>query len=153
MKGVYAMLCDIFNPKCVKLNLESTTKSEVLEELIEIIAAGNNDFDRRELLEAVTQRENKMHTGIMPGVAIPHGYCKTVNGIIGALGFSRAGIEYDELDGNPVHLFFLLLMDESSREEHLHALSGLYELLNSEEFSEICARGKPQEVCGLLNQY
>ena len=147
------MLNEIFTPAHIKLDLESTTKTDVFEELIETIVDRNSEFDRQSLLDAVNLRENKMTTVVRPGIAIPHGYSRTVNGIIGAIGFSRAGIEYDETDGDPVHLVFLLLMDESSREQHLQVLSHLWELLNAGAFSEIRKLRTPQEVYSLLSRF
>ena len=147
------MLSEIFTPRHIKLDLESTTKNDVFEELIGTIAAPDSEFDHRELLDAVTMREEKMNTIVLPGVAVPHGYCRNVKGIIGAIGFSRTGIEYDNSDQNPVHLFFMLLMDESSREQHLQVLSHLLELINSPAFSEIRETGTPQAVYNLLSRY
>ena len=166
------MLNDIFCPSRIKLNLEATTKADVFAELIETIAVSDSEFDRQALLEAVKLRESKMNTNILPGVAVPHGYCPNVNGIIGAMGFSKQGIEFDgagqepllpstnqkisgvELPvGNRVHLFFLLIMDESSREQHLHVLSRLLDFLNSTAFSGIQKAKTPNELYGLLCRY
>ena len=148
------MLNDVFGPERLILNLEGTTKSDVFEELIEIIAVSNSGFNRQELLEAVVLRESKMNTIILPGIAVPHGYCPSVNGIVGAMGFSREGIEYDTLDRDPVHLFFMLLMDDSSWEEHLQVLSRLLELLNSRALSKIRGvKERPQEIYKLLCRF
>ena len=144
------MLSEVFNPSRIKLDLESISKTDVFGELIETIALPDSEFDRQELLDAVTLRESKMNTHILPGVAVPHGYCATVQGIIGAIGFSRTGIEYDCSDRDPVHLFFMLLMDESSREQHLQVLSRLMELFNSAAFAGIRKAESPQEVYDLL---
>jgi len=166
------MLNVIFNPDRIKLNLESTTKTDVFVELIETIAVSHAEFDRQELLEAVKFRESKMNTNILPGVAVPHGYCPTVHGIIGALGFSKQGIEFESGEqesqlrssnqkinkievplANRVHLFFLLLMDESSREQHLYVLSRLLEFLNSTTFGGIREAKTTQDVYRLLCRY
>jgi len=166
------MLNSIFDPGRIKLNLEATTKTDAFAELIETIVVSYSDIDRQELLEAVELRESKMNTNILPGVAVPHGYCPNVHGIIGAVGFSRKGIEFDNVEqssqslskgqefrkidvplGNRVHLFFLLLMDESSREQHLYVLSRLLEFLNSSAFGGIREAKTPQEVYGLLCRY
>jgi len=147
------MLCEIFDSRRIKMDLESITKAGVFEELIETIGDHNNGIDRQELLEAVILRENKMPTIIKPGIAIPHGYCRTVKGIIGAIGFSRPGIEFGSSDLNPVHLFFLLLMDESSREQHLQVFGHLWRLLNTVAFSEIGNMKTPEDVYCLLSNY
>jgi mannitol/fructose-specific phosphotransferase system IIA component (Ntr-type) len=105
------------------------------------------------MLNAITTRENKMTTIILPGVAVPHGYCNTVHGIIGAIGFSRGGIEFDQECRDPVHLFFMLLMDESSCEKHLQVLGRLLEMINSAPLSEIRGIETSQEIYELLSRY
>jgi mannitol/fructose-specific phosphotransferase system IIA component (Ntr-type) len=72
---------------------------------------------------AINDRENKMSTGIGSGIAIPHGYSRTISTIAGAIGISKAGIEYDSLDHKPVHLMIMLVMGEASRENHLSVLN------------------------------
>ena len=128
------MLCDIFELERINMKLTGATKMDVFTELVETAAASNPDLDRQKMLESVILRENKMHTLILPGIAIPHGYSNTVSGIIGAIGYSQIGIEYD--DNNLVHLLFLLVMDEKSREQHLRVLAKLLELLKSAAFAK-----------------
>jgi mannitol/fructose-specific phosphotransferase system IIA component (Ntr-type) len=144
-------LSDIFGQELIKLDLESTTKEETFEELAGIIAGWRPEFDRQEILEAVIARENLMNTAILPGVAVPHGYCNAVGGIIGAMGFSSAGIEYDSLE--PIHFVFMLVMDESSWEQHLRVLSRLLDLLNSESFPVIQAAESTQAVYDILRRF
>ena len=147
------MLSKIFGSGRINLRLEATTKADVFGELIEIITISGSEFDRQELLDAVTLRESKMNTNILPGIAVPHGYSAAVPGIIGALGFSPAGIEYDTNDRKPVHLFFMLLMDETPREQHLQALSRLLNMLNSTAVSGIRGYETHQEVYDLLCRF
>lgn len=145
------LLSDIFGRERIKLSLESTTRDEVFEELIETIIEPHLEHDRQEMLEAVILRENQMNTAILPGVAVPHGYCSAVNGIAGAIGFSRTGIDYG--DSGPVFSVFMLLMDKSSRERHLRFLSRLLDLLNSESFAEIRTAKSPREVYDILDRF
>jgi mannitol/fructose-specific phosphotransferase system IIA component (Ntr-type) len=144
-------LSNIFGREFIKVNLESKTRDEVFEELIETIAVPHPEYDRQEMLNAVISRENRMNTVVLPGIAIPHGYYNTVNGIAGAIGFSRAGIDYGGPE--PVYSVFMLLMGESSRERHLRVLSRLLDLLNSESFAVIQAAESPQEVYEILNRF
>ena len=147
------MLNEIFNPMCINLSLKSNTKTGVFGELVETISVLNPTLDDRELLDAVISRESKMNTIIRPGIAVPHGYSSKINGIIGAIGFSQAGIKYDEVSQDPVNLFFLLLLDEYSREKHLYFLSRLLDLLNSPDFSKIGGMGNPEDVYNLLSSF
>jgi mannitol/fructose-specific phosphotransferase system IIA component (Ntr-type) len=144
-------LSDIFGQGLIKLDLESETKGEVFEELVETIAVIYPEFDRQEMFDAVISRENQMNTAILPGIATPHGYCDAVGGVVGAMGFSRTGIEYGSSE--PVHTVFMLLMDRSSREYHLGVLSRLLKLLNSESFAVIQAAENPKEVYDILRGF
>ena len=148
------MLSEIFDLKRIKLDLESTTRDDVFQELVGTIVGNDSELNPRDLLAAVSLREGKMNTHIVPGIAVPHGYCRTVDGIIGAIGFSKAGIRYYSDDrGDPVHLFFMILMDESSREQHLQVSSHLWDLINNEAFSHIQKQGNPQELYSFISQY
>jgi mannitol/fructose-specific phosphotransferase system IIA component (Ntr-type) len=144
-------LANIFRQELIKPELEGKTRDEVFEELIETIAESYPEYDRGEMLEAVISRENRMNTAILPGIAVPHGYCPAVNGIIGALGFSRRGIEYE--NHGPVHSVFMLLMGESSREYHLRVLGRLLELLNSEFFTAIQKADGLRQVYDILSRF
>jgi mannitol/fructose-specific phosphotransferase system IIA component (Ntr-type) len=147
------MLDAIFDPRRINMNLISRTKNDVLGELVETIKKTDSALDRQELLDAITMRENKMTTVILPGVAVPHGYCNAVHGIIGAIGFSRGGIEFDPECRDPVHLFFTLLMDESSCEQHLRVLGRLLEMINSATINEIRGIESSEEIYELLCRY
>ena len=147
------MLSEFIDPNRIKLDLESTTKDGVLGELVDIITGSCSDFDKHELLEAVSSRESKMPTIIQPGIAVPHGYCKTVHGIVGAVGFSREGIEFDQRDKNLVHLFFILLMDESSRELNLKVFTRILEMLKSTSLNQISGMTSSQELYDLLCRF
>jgi mannitol/fructose-specific phosphotransferase system IIA component (Ntr-type) len=144
-------LSDVFGRELIKLGLESKTRDEVFEELIEVIAGRYREYDRQEMLEAVIARETQLNTAVLPGVAVPHGYYGVEGGIIGAIGFSREGIEYGGVE--PVHSVFMLLMDESSRERHLRVLSRLLDLFNSESFAMIRAAESPGEVYDVLRRF
>jgi len=147
------MLDAIFDPRRINMNLTSKTKGDVLKELVETVKKTDSALDRQELLDAITMRENKMNTIIMPGVAVPHGYCNTIHGIIGTIGFSREGIEFDQEYRDPVHLFFMLLMDGSSCEQHLYVLSRLLEMINSATLGEITGIESSQEIYKLICRY
>ena len=146
------MLNEIFSVQHIKLNLESETKDETFEELIEIIIALHPELNRQDMLEAITMREKQMNTAVAPGVAIPHGYCHTLNGIVGAIGISRAGV-YDTEMREMVHCIFMVLMSYERREKHLSVLSKLSKLLNLQTLSEMQAAKSAQELNDILCRF
>jgi PTS system fructose-specific IIC component/PTS system nitrogen regulatory IIA component len=128
------ILGQVFNIKSINMNLESDTKDEVFEELLESIIAAHPEVDRADALAALHEREAKMSTGIGKGIAVPHGKISSVKGVIGAIGRSKKGIDYDALDNAPVSLIFMLLTDPSDLEFHLTVLKRLSRLMDSHAF-------------------
>ena len=146
-------LSEIFDPRSIKLGLEHQAKAEVLAELVEAIGAAHPDFDREEMLAAINEREGKMSTGIASGVAIPHGYCRGISVIAGAVGISPAGIEYEALDSKPVHVVFMLIMGEGVREYHLRVLNQIFNLVKSEAFTQLRGAKSAGELHGILSRF
>lgn len=148
------MLEQVFSPKSVILNLESTEKDELFEEMVEAIVSVQSSVDRAQALNALNERESKMSTGIMHDIAVPHGSCMTVKGIVGAIGISRNGIDYDSLDKAPVHLVFMLLSGIEETEKHLAVLKELASVLQNPNFvKEVQEQKSAQAVYDLLCKY
>jgi mannitol/fructose-specific phosphotransferase system IIA component (Ntr-type) len=152
-KGVKMLLNEVFDKEHIKLNLESSTKYEAFWELIDTISLFCPQLDRKEMYEAVAAREKQLNTAIMPGIAVPHGYCRTLSGIVGAIGISRTGIAYDENGGKPVHCIFMILMGEADREKHLRILSRLLNLIQSQDISKIQSAKNVQEIRDILCRF
>ena len=80
------------------------------------------------------EREELGSTGVGQGVAIPHGKTIAVSDLVSAFGLSKGGVDFDALDGAPVHLFFLLLAPEGAAGSHLKALARISSLLKDKYF-------------------
>ena len=88
-----------------------------------------------------------MSTGIAPNIAIPHTHVPNLNSTIGVLGISTNGIDYDSLDGNPVHLVMMLIGDDKDPGNHLKILKRVAMLLNNPDFySSIMKCKTPKQV-------
>lgn len=125
----------VFSPKSILINLESEDKDELFEEMVQAIYSAHPEINREEALKALQARESQMSTGIIHGIAVPHGTSGSVRGCIGAVGISRNGIDYNALDGEPVNLVFMLLCGAQDNELHLEVLKKLAELLKNPEFA------------------
>jgi nitrogen PTS system EIIA component len=139
------VLGSVFSPGLVKLDLESEDKDEVFEELIELYVSKNSASSRIALLSAIKSRESKLSTGVKPGVALPHAQTDQVSGVVGIIGISRDGIDYDALDGKPVHVIFLLFSSSEACSLHLRALKRLSLLLDDPEFIKSLISQKSSE--------
>jgi mannitol/fructose-specific phosphotransferase system IIA component (Ntr-type) len=147
------LLSEIFNERSIMLNLEADSKEDAFMELIEAMAAAHPELDKSKVLSVVLNREKKMDTVVASGVAVPHGYYPDIGDIIGAVGISKTGIDYEVLNNEPVHCVFLLLMGENAREDHLRTLSRILTLINSSTLASIRAAKNAMEVHGILSQF
>ncbi len=148
------VLGEALSPQAIKIDLESVEKDEVFEELIEELVTIMPSIDRRLVLHAVKEREDKMSTGVLPGIAVPHGKTDAIKGVKGVIGISREGIEYDSLDGKPVHVVILLLSSPDSSELHLRVLKHLARVLeNSSFYNDLLAQKTPEAVYDLVCKY
>ena len=141
------VLGQVFSPKTIITNLESEDKDEVFEELVESIVSVQPQLNRSAAVNALQERESKMSTGIIHAVAVPHGIVDSVSGIVGAVGISRSGIDYEA----PVNLIFMLLISPEEREKHLQVLSSLCKVLQNPDFvNEVIGKQSSQEVYDFL---
>jgi len=99
-------------------------------------------------------REALGSTGIGQGIAIPHGKSDCVTKLVSAFGVSRTGVPFDSLDGEPVHLFFLLVAPEDSAGPHLKALARISRLLKDKHFRDTLrlAKDEPELVKTLRDE-
>jgi mannitol/fructose-specific phosphotransferase system IIA component (Ntr-type) len=149
-KGLYMVLRDIFNEESIKIRLEGRDKEAVFSELIAVIKAAHPEMDEDEMRGALQEREKKMSTGIASGIAVPHGYYRGINTIVGALGISEAGIDYGTADKKPVYVVCMLIMGESVKEYHLRVLNQVFTLLKSEAFSLLRSAKTAKEVFDII---
>lgn len=119
------------------LDMKATSKDEAIRELIQLAIdeGGLNSKDQDEIVQAVMEREARGSTGLGEGIAIPHVKdCPNLEGITGAFGRSEAGIPFDAVDGNPVHLVFLILGGAGTASGHIEILKKLAALRMNEHF-------------------
>lgn len=123
------ILGEIFPEDTIVVNLESTEKDELFEELVEKIHSYSPELDRNEALKDLNEREEKMSTGIMHSVAIPHAQVSSIKTTIGAIGISKDGIDYNSLDKAPVYVVFMILGPDGEAERHIQILKSLAQVL------------------------
>ncbi|MDR1072832.1 MAG: PTS sugar transporter subunit IIA [Treponema sp.] len=147
------LLSEVFTKDLIKINLEAEDKDEAFEELVDFFCTVRNSNAREEILKSLRERERLMSTGIKPGVAIPHGKLLFLDEIQGICGVSKKGVEYDALDGQPVHLIFMILVPGET-DKHLKALKNLAELLlNPQFYIDLCSRKNVEGVYNTLKEY
>jgi PTS system nitrogen regulatory IIA component len=126
----------IFKIEFLNENILAKTKTEALEELVNVLIKGGLKLDSAKVIEVLQQREKLGSTGIGDGLAIPHGKISSLDEIVVAFGRSKKGVDFDSLDGKPVHIFFLLLAPENSVGQHLKALAKISKMLKTANFRQ-----------------
>ena len=99
---------DFMCESAICVDIKATDKVGVIQELVNsLVSAGQvKEEDRDSIVEAIMKREELGSTGIGRGVAVPHTKHSSVESLIGTVGVSAEGVEFDSLDGEPVQLLF-----------------------------------------------
>ncbi len=122
---------DILDEKSIIPELKGQTKKQVLEELLDTILRIKPQLDRDRLMDILLERERLGSTGIGDGIAIPHGKTRELDQLMLSFGRSSRGVDFESMDGQPVHLFFLLVAPENCAGIHLRALARIARLLKN----------------------
>jgi len=132
-------IMDFLNKKAITTDLKARDKKGSIKELVELLARSGEvkPKDKESLVKILLDRERLGSTGIGQGVGIPHGKSSNVKKLIGAVGISKPGVEFDSLDGEPAHIFFLLIAPQESAGPHLKALARISRLLKDKYFRDM----------------
>lgn len=136
-------------------DLKSTTKEEVIREMVQaLVKAGRiEDATSKKVVKALMDREELGSTGIGAGVAVPHARHDSVTELIGAFGRSKKGINFDALDGEPVHVLFLLLSSKGASASHLESLAYISRLVRDDRYVKSLRDAKDvKDLRDLLNE-
>ncbi|MBL8023752.1 MAG: PTS sugar transporter subunit IIA [Elusimicrobia bacterium] len=129
-------LVDILPSNAISVELSAASKKEVLEELCALLGKAGKLPDPKAMVHILEEREALGSTGIGQGVAIPHGKAPSIKAQAAALGISRRGVDFDSLDGEPVHIVFLLIAPPDAAGNHLKALAKVSRLLKDKFFRQ-----------------
>ncbi|PDZ81919.1 PTS fructose transporter subunit IIABC [Bacillus toyonensis] len=138
-------ITELLKRDTVIMNLTASNKEAVIDELVEKLSGANRLNSKTEFKEAILKRESQSTTGIGEGIAIPHAKTKAVKQPAICFGRSVSGINYESLDGQPAHLFFMIAASEGANNTHLETLSRLSTLLMDEGFRKQLLEAKDEE--------
>ncbi|HEY4984512.1 MAG TPA: PTS sugar transporter subunit IIA [Verrucomicrobiae bacterium] len=129
-------LGDILTEDQIITDLKAADRWEAIDELIgNLVTTGKIKPEHRDTIAAVVRkREQSMSTGIGFGIGIPHASTDLIQEVVGALGRSKAGVNFEALDNQPVNLVMLFLVPQGQFQKHLHTLANIAKLLHKEEF-------------------
>ncbi len=131
-------LTELVQEDRVIVGLAARTKDEAIAELIaRLVGTGAvPEASRADVLAAIVARERSHTTGVGQGVALPHGAVESVWELVGALGVSRDGVDFESVDGEPAHLVLLTVVPRNKLQAHVATLPGVARLLNKADLRE-----------------
>ena len=131
-------LGDILGREQIVPELLAANRWDAIDELLDtLVGCGKIKPEHRPAIAAVVKkRETSMSTGIGFGIGIPHASTDLIYEVVGALGRSRKGVNFDALDNQPVNLVMLFLVPQGQFQKHLHTLANIAKLLHKKEFRQ-----------------
>jgi mannitol/fructose-specific phosphotransferase system IIA component (Ntr-type) len=143
---------DFVSTEAIRAELEADDKESVIREVTRsLVTAGRiGEDDYESIVAAIMKREELGSTGIGRGVAVPHTKHPSVDRLVGTVGVSAEGVDFNSLDGEKVNLFFLLISPPDRPGDHLRALENISRQLRDDTFCRFLKQSKTPEDIRLL---
>ncbi|MES2997198.1 MAG: PTS sugar transporter subunit IIA [Verrucomicrobiota bacterium] len=132
---------------------ESRRWQAIMELLDGLVNAGGLAAElRAEVAESLREREEQVSTGIGSGVAIPHAFSDHIQEVAMMFGRSRAGIDFESLDGRPVHFIILFVVPKRDYHMHLHTLAAIAKhFTNADVLRSLAGAETPEQILAILD--
>ncbi|MED4581242.1 fructose-specific PTS transporter subunit EIIC [Brevibacillus choshinensis] len=151
--GNQIRIADLLKADTIVIPLEATTKEAVLDELIERLYQAGRLHSKEEMKASILAREAQGSTGIGEGIAIPHAKTAAVKQPSICFGLSPEGLDFDSLDQQKAHLFFMIAATEDANQAHLETLALLSQMLMDDSVRQELLNAKTKEqVLSVLTQ-
>jgi mannitol/fructose-specific phosphotransferase system IIA component (Ntr-type) len=138
---------DFISRKAIRAHLDAVDKQGAIREMVQaLLDAGDvptDEFDS--IVKAIMKREELGSTGIGRGVAVPHTKHPSVDRLVGTVAVSHEGVDFASLDGETVHLLFLLISPPDRPGDHLRALENISRQLRNDTFCRFLKQAKNAE--------
>ena len=130
------MIGTLVDSAALVAQIEAKNKEGALKELLAVAQAAGSFAQKthKALAKRLSEREAIGSTGLGNGVAVPHVKGEDVTGVTLVLARSKPGIEWQAIDGRPVHIVFMRVSPASEPETHLRCLRWISTLARSSDF-------------------
>jgi PTS system fructose-specific IIC component len=147
-------ITELITRDTILLSISGNKKIEAIDALVDILYQAGKLTDKKLFKEAILKREEQSTTGIGEGIAIPHAKTAAVKQPAIAFGKSESGVDYESLDGQPAHLFFMIAAPEGANNTHLEALSRLSSILLNEGVRKSLMKAETkEEVLSIIDSH
>ncbi len=148
-------LSDFVVREAILTDLKATTKEAAIRSMVESLSSSGNikGADQEGIIAAILKREELGSTGIGKGVAVPHTKHLSVDKLVATIALSKEGVEFASLDGEDVHILFLLVSPPDRPGDHLRALENISRHLRNDNFCNFLRQAQSaQAVIELLEE-
>jgi len=141
-------LSDFMVSEAIVPQLKSTGRDDAIRELVEALAHAGKVAPKQvdEIAQKIIEREAQGSTGIGKGIAVPHIKHPSATEIVGTIGCSRDGIDFNSLDKAPVYSVLLLLSPPNNPDRHLEAMESLFAHLQRDRFRKFLRQSETAEA-------
>ena len=146
---------DFVQTDAIRAELVADEKESVIRELVSALIESKqlNGDEQDNIVKAIMKREELGSTGIGRGIAVPHTKHPSVDRLVGTVGVSSQGVDFDSLDGEKVQLLFLLISPPDRPGDHLRALENISRQLRDDMFCKFLKQSKTcEDICQLLEE-
>ncbi len=147
-------LSDIIVTDAIIADLDAATRDQAIERLVGALAEAGAIAKRsvKDAVAAVLKRENQATTGIGRGISLPHAKIKSLKKVVGAIGRSTKGIDFNALDSKPVYTVILLLSNPDDPDEHLQAMETIFKHVQRDIFRRFLRQSETAQAIAELIQ-
>ncbi len=149
-----ARLIDFIHEEHILVDLKARNKEEAITRLVDhLLSTTRLKIDRDRFLQNVLEREEEISTCVGQGLSIPHGELEEGDEILGVMGISREGLDFQTPDGEPIHCMVLLATPKSRRDRHLEVVAALARAIGFDPNvrQQLFNARSPAHVCDLLH--
>lgn len=141
-------LSDFVVREAILTDLKAGTKEAAIRSMVESLSASGSvkGSDQEGIIAAILKREELGSTGIGKGVAVPHTKHPSVDRLVATIALSKAGVEFASLDGDNVHILFLLVSPPDRPGDHLRALENISRHLRNDNFCNFLRQANSAEA-------
>ena len=145
---------DLLKKELMIMDLKATEKLAAIDEMVNKMKKAEIISDSEVFKEFIIRREEKGTTGLGEGIAMPHAKTNVVKTPAVLFAKSKNGVNYDALDGEPVHIFFMIAATEGAHDSHIETLAKLSKMLINDDFvKELKNCETPEQVHSLVEKF
>lgn len=145
-------LSTLLKENLIELDFKGESKTEVINELVGIVSKTGKVRNKKALADALMERENLGSTAIGNGVAVPHAKIDGIKQTLLAFGRSTNGVDFNALDGEKTHIFFMLISPKDDIGAHLKILAKISHLIKDRFMVGLFKKAKTKkEVLSIIS--